>query len=173
VKRKRPSHLDSKGRASMVDVSAKVKSVREALAEATIHMKEETFRTISSGAAAKGDVFAAARLAGIQAAKKTPDLIPLCHPLLLGKVDVNFSSRVAAGGKVALTVRSLVRAEGQTGVEMEAMVSASVAALTVYDMCKAVDRWMTVTAVRLLSKRGGKSGSISRPGVRAAGRDTE
>jgi cyclic pyranopterin phosphate synthase len=150
----------------MVDVSGKEKSVREALAEATVVMRKETFRMISTGTAAKGDVFAAARLAGIQAAKRTPDLIPLCHPLLLGKVEVDFTHRAVAG-KVALTVSSRVRAEGQTGVEMEAMVSASVAALTVYDMCKAVDRWMTVTAVRLLSKEGGKSGSVYRPGVRA------
>ena len=169
MKKKRPSHLDEKGRASMVDVSGKVKSVREALAEATVVMKKETFRMISTGTASKGDVFAAARLAGIQAAKKTPDLIPLCHPLLLGKVEVGFTHRTAAG-KVALTVSSRVRAEGQTGVEMEAMVSASVAALTVYDMCKAVDRWMTVTGVRLLSKEGGKSGSVFRPGVRARNR---
>jgi cyclic pyranopterin phosphate synthase len=170
VKKGRPSHLDEKGRASMVDVSLKAKSVREALAEATVVMRKETFRMISTGAAAKGDVFAAARLAGIQAAKKTPDLIPLCHPLLLGKVEVDFTHGTAARGKVALTVSSRVRAEGQTGVEMEAMVSASVAALTVYDMCKAVDRWMTVTAVRLLSKEGGKSGSVFRPGVRARNR---
>ena len=102
----------------MVDVSGKEQSVREALAEATVVMKKETFRMISTGAAAKGDVFAAARLAGIQAAKKTPDLIPLCHPLLLGKVEIGFTHRTAAG-KVALTVSSRVRAEGQTGVEME------------------------------------------------------
>ena len=150
----------------MVDVSEKATTVREAVAEATVVMKKETYRMISSGAAAKGDVFAAARLAGIQAAKKTPDLIPLCHPLLLGKVDIEFSRRAAAGGKTAVTVRSRVRAEGQTGVEMEAMVSASVAALTVYDMCKSVDRWMTLTAVRLLSKEGGKSGSVFRPGIK-------
>lgn len=169
MRKRRPSHLDEKGRASMVDVSGKDKSVREALAEATVVMRKETFRMISTGTAAKGDVFAAARLAGIQAAKRTPDLIPLCHPLLLGKVEVDFTHRTVAG-KVALTVSSRVRAEGQTGVEMEAMVSASVAALTVYDMCKAVDRWMTVTAVRLLSKEGGKSGSVYRPGVRAGKR---
>jgi cyclic pyranopterin phosphate synthase len=154
----------------MVDISGKTGSVREAVAEASVLMKEETFRMISSGTAAKGEVLAAARLAGIQAAKKTPELIPLCHPLLLGSVEVTFSEKRTAGKKVALTVRSRVRAEGQTGVEMEAMVSASVAALTVYDMCKAVDRWMTVTAVRLISKEGGKSGSLARPGTRSSGR---
>jgi cyclic pyranopterin phosphate synthase len=157
----------------MVDVSGKAATVREALAEATVRMKDETFRMISSGDVPKGDVFAAARLAGIQAAKRTPDLIPLCHPLLIGKVDVEFSRRAAGKGGSALTVRARVKAEGQTGLEMEAMVAASVAALTVYDMCKAVDRWMTVTSVRLLSKRGGKSGSVTRPGVKAVGRDAE
>ena len=166
--KKRPSHLDSRGRASMVDVSGKAKSLREAVAEATVLMKEETFRMISSGSAAKGEVFAAARLAGIQAAKKTPELIPLCHPLLIGKVEVTFSGKGAARGRTALTVRSRVRTEGQTGVEMEAMVSAAVAALTVYDMCKGVDRWMTVTAVRLLSKEGGQSGRVTRPGLRGS-----
>jgi cyclic pyranopterin phosphate synthase len=172
VKKKRLSHLDEKGRASMVDVSLKAKSVREALAEATVVMRKETFLMISTGTAAKGDVFAAARLAGIQAAKKTPDLIPLCHPLLLGKVEVDFTHSTAARGRIALTVSSRVRAEGQTGVEMEAMVSASVAALTIYDMCKAVDRWMTVSTVRLLSKSGGKSGDLRRPGLRGGPRES-
>ena len=170
MKGKRLSHLDRRGRAAMVDVSGKAVTRREAVAEATVKMREETWLMITAGKSAKGDVFAAARLAGIQAAKKTPDLIPLCHPLLLGKVEVEFSRRSAAGGKTAVSVRSRVRAEGQTGVEMEAMVSASVAALTVYDMCKSVDRWMTLTAVRLLSKEGGKSGSVFRPGIKGGRR---
>ena len=150
----------------MVDVSSREVTLREAVAEASVLMKEETRRLITAGRAVKGDVFAAARLAGIQAAKKTPDLIPLCHPLLLGKVDLEFSFGGSGKGKARLTVRATVRAEGQTGLEMEAMTAASVAALTVYDMCKAVDRWMTVTDVRLMEKKGGKSGSVSRPGVR-------
>jgi len=171
VKGRKLSHLDHRGRAAMVDVSGKAVTLREAAAEATVNMREETWRLISAGKTAKGDVFAAARLAGIQAAKKTPDLIPLCHPLLLGKVEVGFSSSPAGKG-VALRVRSTVRAEGQTGLEMEAMVAASVAALTVYDMCKAVDRWMTVSRVRLLSKRGGKSGTLTRPGLRKDSRES-
>ncbi len=165
MSRKGLSHLDRKGRASMVDVSGKDVTLREAQAEAEIVMREETFHAISRGESAKGDVFAAARLAGIQAAKKTPDLIPLCHPLLLGRVELEFSRRPSGSGRVALTVRSSVRAEGKTGVEMEALVSASVAALTVYDMIKAVDRWAIIRQVRLLCKRGGKSGSVTRPGL--------
>lgn len=159
------THLDRRGRASMVDVSGKPVTLREAAAEATVVMREETFGAIAGGAASKGDVFAAARLAGIQAAKKTPDLIPLCHTLLLGKAELEFSHRSGGAGKVALVIRSRVRSEGKTGVEMEALVSASVAALTVYDMVKAVDRWMTIRQVRLLSKTGGKAGSVTRPGM--------
>jgi cyclic pyranopterin phosphate synthase len=150
----------------MVDVSTKETTVREAAAEATITMKPETWTLISSGASAKGDVFAAARFAGIQAAKKTPELIPLCHPLLLGSVSIRFSPPVPARGKTALTIRAEVKAEGQTGLEMEAMVAAATAALTVYDMCKAADRWMTVSTVRLIAKKGGKSGDVRRPGLR-------
>jgi cyclic pyranopterin phosphate synthase len=166
VTRRKLSHLDEKGRASMVDVSGKAVTVREASAEASLIMREETWRLISTGGVAKGDVLAAARLAGIQGAKKTPDLIPLCHPLLLGRVALDFSHRPSGKGRVALRIRSTVRAEGQTGLEMEAMTAASVAALTVYDMCKAADRWMTVSTVRLLSKSGGKSGDLRRPGLR-------
>jgi cyclic pyranopterin phosphate synthase len=150
----------------MVDVSAKPSTRREAVAEATVVMGAETFRQAVSGGGTKGDVFAAARLAGIQAAKRTPDLIPLCHPLLIGDVAVAFSHHRSGRKKVALKIRAAVRAEGQTGLEMEAMTAAAVAALTVYDMCKAADRWMTVSNVRLLAKSGGKSGAVTRPGLR-------
>ena len=159
------SHLDRQGRASMVDVSGKPVTLREAEAEASVAMKEETFRAIARGETPKGDVFAAARLAGIQAAKKTPDLIPLCHTLLLGTVELAFSHRPAGRGRVTVSIRSRVRAEGKTGVEMEALVAAAVAALTIYDMVKAVDRWATVRQVRLLRKSGGKSGTLTRPGL--------
>ena len=160
------SHVDSRGRASMVDVSAKPVTSREASAESSVLMKEDTFRLISTGETGKGDVFAAARLAGILAAKKTPELIPLCHPILIGRIGVEFSSHPAGRGKVSLRITATVRAEGQTGVEMEAMTAAAVSALTVYDTCKAVDRWMTVSQVRLLTKSGGKSGELVRPGMR-------
>ena len=163
------SHVDSRGRASMVDVSDKPVTVREATAEASIAMKPETWKLISSGSSAKGDVFAAARLAGIQAAKKTPELIPLCHPLLLGSVQISFSRPASSRGRMVLTVTAVVRAEGQTGLEMEAMVAAMTAALTVYDMCKAADRWMTVSSVRLMAKTGGKSGEVRRPGTGSRG----
>ena len=163
------SHVDSRGRAAMVDVSAKETTVREASAEAVITMKAGTWRLISAGKSAKGDVFAAARFAGIQAAKKTPELIPLCHPLLLGSVQISFSRPVTVRNRKSLAIRADVRAEGQTGLEMEAMVAAATAALTVYDMCKAVDRWMTVSAVRLISKKGGKSGDVRRPGLKRSG----
>jgi cyclic pyranopterin phosphate synthase len=168
---KKLSHLDGKGRANMVDVSSKPVSRRRAVAEASLRMRKETFRLIAAGDVVKGDVLAAARLAGIQGAKKTPELIPLCHPLLLGKVDISFSHRKEGNGSVRLRITATVKGEGQTGLEMEAMVAASTAALTVYDMCKAVDRWMTVSTVRLLSKEGGKSGSLRRPGPKPAFRD--
>ena len=161
------SHLDAQGHARMVDVSGKAETLREAVAEATVVMRTATWELAAAGKAAKGDVLGAARLAGIMAAKRTPDLIPLCHPLLLSRVDVTFAARPAARGKVTLIILAVARCSGQTGVEMEAMTAAAVAALTVYDMCKAVDRWMTVREVRLLEKRGGKSGSLRRPGRRA------
>ena len=150
----------------MVDVSGKAETSREAVAEATVVMDEATWALAASGKAAKGDVLAAARLAGIMAAKRTPDLIPLCHPLLLSRVDVTFDARPARRGKTALRILAVARCIGQTGVEMEAMTAAAVAALTVYDMCKAADRWMTIREVRLLEKRGGKSGPVLRPGRR-------
>ena len=137
-------------------VSSKDESIREARAEAFIQMKPETLSLIMSGQNHKGDVFATARIAGIQAAKKTWDLIPLCHPLLLSKVEVNL---YADEKSHQVRVESLCRLSGKTGVEMEALTAASVAALTVYDMCKAVQKDMVIGQVRLLEKQGGKSGS--------------
>ncbi|YCH20915.1 cyclic pyranopterin monophosphate synthase MoaC [Pseudomonas sp. D1-3] len=148
------THLDSQGRANMVDVSDKAQTVREAVAEARVRMLPTTLQMIVDGEHPKGDVFAVARIAGIQAAKKTSDLIPLCHPLMLTSVKVELQ----ADGEDAVLIRARCKLTGQTGVEMEALTAASVAALTIYDMCKAVDRGMTIEQVRLLEKLGGKSG---------------
>lgn len=148
------THLDSQGRANMVDVSDKAQTVREAVAEALVRMRPETLQMIAQGDHPKGDVFAVARIAGIQAAKKTSDLIPLCHPLMLTSVKVELTSE----GADAVRITARCKLTGQTGVEMEALTAASVAALTIYDMCKAVDRGMVIENVRLLEKVGGKSG---------------
>ena len=139
----------------MVDVSAKADTVREARAEAYIRMAPETLQMILSGQHHKGDVFATARIAGIQAAKRTWELIPLCHPLLLSKVE---GSLTALPETHQVRIESLCKLSGKTGVEMEALTAASVAALTIYDMCKAVQKDMVIETVRLLEKRGGKSG---------------
>ena len=139
----------------MVDVSAKQETVREARAEAFVHMAPETLKLIVSGSHHKGDVFATARIAGIQAAKKTWDLIPLCHPLLLTKVEVQLEAIEAEN---MVRIESVCKLAGKTGVEMEALTAASVAALTIYDMCKAVDKEMVISAVKVLAKSGGKSG---------------
>ncbi len=139
----------------MVDVSAKADTVREARAEAYIRMAPETLQMILSGQHHKGDVFATARIAGIQAAKRTWELIPLCHPLLLSKVEVSLT---ALPDTHQVRIESLCKLSGKTGVEMEALTAASVAALTIYDMCKAVQKDMVIETVRLLEKRGGKSG---------------
>ncbi|MCD5976348.1 cyclic pyranopterin monophosphate synthase MoaC [Pseudomonas quasicaspiana] len=148
------THLDSQGRANMVDVTDKAVTSREAVAEALIRMLPDTLQMIVSGGHPKGDVFAVARIAGIQAAKKTSDLIPLCHPLMLTSIKVELS----AEGEDAVRIVARCKLAGQTGVEMEALTAASVAALTIYDMCKAVDRGMVIESVRLLEKLGGKSG---------------
>ncbi|CAN5901972.1 cyclic pyranopterin monophosphate synthase MoaC [soil metagenome] len=154
----RLTHIDETGRANMVDVSAKAVTTREAIAEGFVRMSAETLALALSGDAKKGDVRATAEIAGIMAAKKTADLIPLCHPLALSKVEV----RVEPGeGGLAVTAR--VRTTGQTGVEMEALTAVSVACLTVYDMLKAADKAMTIEAVRLMEKSGGKSGDWKRP----------
>lgn len=149
------THLDAKGQAHMVDVSAKSVTARTATASASITMKASTLQMIIEGRHAKGDVLATARIAGIQAAKRTPDLIPLCHPLMLSKVSVEFEPDTALPGIRVLVTCKLA---GQTGVEMEALTGASVAALTLYDMCKAVDKTMLIGDIRVLSKQGGKSG---------------
>jgi cyclic pyranopterin monophosphate synthase len=151
----RLSHLDEQGRAHMVDVGAKAESRREAVARGMISMQPATLGLILSGEMPKGDVLAVARVAGIMAAKRTPELIPLCHSLLLTHVAVTIRPDNAAS---ALLIEATVRTRGQTGVEMEALTAVSVAALTIYDMCKAVDREMRIEAVRLAQKRGGRSG---------------
>lgn len=149
------THINAAGNAHMVDVSSKSITEREARAEAFIEMAPETLSMIVNGSHHKGDVFATARIAGIQAAKKTSDLIPLCHPLMLTKVEVELEAQVEFN-RVRIT--SLCKLAGKTGVEMEALTAASVAALTIYDMCKAVQKDMLISQVRLLEKRGGKSG---------------
>ena len=154
---KRLSHLDESGRARMVDVSAKADTAREAIARGTIRMQPETLALIQSGGVKKGDVIAVARLAGIMAAKHTHELIPLCHPLLLTDIDVQLTPDEAES---AVRIEATVRTTGKTGVEMEALTAVSIAALTVYDMCKAVDRGMRIEAIRLAEKRGGRSGEI-------------
>jgi cyclic pyranopterin phosphate synthase len=153
----RLTHLDEQGQAQMVDVGAKADTQREAVARGSITMQPETLRLILSGAAPKGDVLAAARIAGIMAAKRTPDLIPLCHTLLLTHVSVTIEPDAEAS---ALRIEARVRTRGPTGVEMEALTAVSVAALTIYDMCKAVDRGMRIGDIRLAEKRGGRSGEI-------------
>lgn len=147
------THFNEQGRARMVDVSEKAPTHRVARATATVHMAAETMDKIRQDRIGKGDVLAVAQVAGIMAAKKNSDLIPMCHPLLLTKVDITFELE-----DTALHICSEIRCTGETGVEMEALTAASVAALTVYDMCKAVQRDMTITDIRLLYKEGGKSG---------------
>ena len=149
------SHLNQQGEANMVDVTEKAMTSRTATAQGIIKMNRATFELITTGKHKKGDVFAVARIAGIQAAKKCSDLIPLCHPLMLSKVQVDFT---LDDENSQVMVTSLCRLTGQTGVEMEALTATQVALLTIYDMCKAVDRGMTMTNVRLLEKAGGKSG---------------
>lgn len=148
------SHIDQKGDAHMVDVSEKDVTARTATARARVLMQKETLALIQSGTAKKGDVLATARIAGIMAAKKTSDLIPLCHPLMISKVSIEFETR----DENAIDVEATVKVEGKTGVEMEAMMACSVACLTLYDMIKAVDRSMRITELRLVEKSGGKSG---------------
>jgi cyclic pyranopterin phosphate synthase len=145
----------------MVEVGEKPETVREAIARGRIEMRAETMRLILEGGLPKGDVLGTARIAGVMAAKRCSDLIPMCHPLRLTSVEVNFEPDGAEG---ALEVECLVRARDRTGVEMEALTAVGVAALTVYDMCKAVDKEMTISGIRLVKKTGGKSGEYIRPG---------
>ncbi len=151
------THIDGEGRARMVDVSNKAVTTREAVAEGFVSMSAETLKLATSGTAKKGDVRAVAEIAGVMAAKKTSDLIPLCHPLAISKVEVSVE---AADGGMAVTAR--VKTTGQTGVEMEALTAVSVACLTIYDMLKAADKAMTIESVRLVSKTGGASGDFRR-----------
>jgi cyclic pyranopterin phosphate synthase len=152
------SHVDERGQARMVDVSGKAATVRTARAEATVRMAPATLRLIAGGGAPKGDVLAASRIAGIQAAKKVPDLIPLCHPIRLDAVSVAIEFLPPDRVRIEATAR----ARDATGVEMEALTAAAVAALTLYDMAKAADRGMEIETVRLLEKAGGRSGTWRR-----------
>jgi len=149
------SHLDSQGRACMVDVSEKEITTREARAQCTVTTTAETFAALVSGTNPKGDVFAASRIAGIQGAKQCANLIPLCHPLSLSKVDINFELDEA---KSQVRISSYCKLQGQTGVEMEALTAVSVASLCFFDMCKAVDPRIRISDMRVVEKRGGKSG---------------
>jgi len=153
---RRLTHLNERGEAHMVDVSEKTSSDRTAIAEGFVAMAPTTLDLVEKGEAKKGDVLATARLAGIMAAKRTHELIPLCHPLLLSKVSLNLTPSQAP---VGIRVTAEVKVSGQTGVEMEALTAVSVACLTIYDMLKAVDRGMTIGPVRLLEKHGGRSGT--------------
>ena len=152
------THFDSEGNAVMVDVGAKAETTRSATAKGTVLMQPETLQKIVDGGFKKGDVLTVAQLAGIMGAKRTPDLIPLCHPLMLTSVKVNL---VCDPERNAVDIEATCKLTGQTGVEMEALTAVSVAALTVYDMCKAVDKGMHITDVRLVHKAGGKSGDFT------------
>ena len=158
------SHLDPDGHARMVDVSAKPETTREATAAGRVTMRPETLALISAGRIPKGDVLATARLAGIMAAKRTPDLIPLCHPLPISGVEVRLEAAPDAPGGPAIEIEATVRTTARTGVEMEALTAVSVAALTVYDMCKSAERSMRIEAVRLIAKSGGRSGDYRADG---------
>ena len=153
----RLTHFDASGAAAMVDVSAKPETARSATARARVVMETATLALILSGDAKKGDVFGVARLAGIMAAKRTADLIPLCHPLPISAVNVD----LRAEGTTTVEIEATVRTTGRTGVEMEALTAASIAALTVYDMVKAVDRGMRIEGLRVVAKSGGKSGDFT------------
>jgi cyclic pyranopterin phosphate synthase len=154
---KKLSHMDDKGRPRMVDVTAKADTARVAVAKGMARMQPATFQLIKAGGTAKGDVLSIAQLAGIMAAKRTPDLIPLCHPILIGSVDIEFSPDEETS---TIEITATVQSTGKTGVEMEALTAVTVTALTIYDMCKAVDRGMKIENIRLVRKSGGKSGTI-------------
>ena len=156
------SHFDETGGISMVDVGTKRVTSREAVAMSTVRMKPDTLRKLIAQALPKGDVLTTAKVAGVLAAKQTPSLIPLAHPLALDSVDITFDLDPAAG---TIEIHAIVRCEGKTGVEMEAMTACAVAALTIYDMCKSVDRSMTIGELALWEKTGGRSGTYRRPGA--------
>ena len=153
------THVNEQGRARMVDVSAKDDSERVAIARAVVSMQPETLALIKSGGIKKGDVLAVAQVAGIMGAKQTSSLVPMCHPLMLTSVDLNFE---IDDENSCIIITSVVKTTGKTGVEMEAITGAAVAAITIYDMAKAVDRWMEISEIKLLEKWGGKSGHVKR-----------
>jgi cyclic pyranopterin monophosphate synthase len=163
------THFDDAGHARMVDISAKDETVREAIATGSIHMRPETLSLIREGRVAKGDVLAVAQVAGIMGAKRTPELIPMCHSLLLTNVEMAFELADSSDGEdySRILIKATVRTVGRTGAEMEALTAVSVAALTIYDMCKAVDREMSVHSIQLVRKSGGKSGLFERTENRA------
>jgi len=156
------THFDKSGRSKMVDVTDKSDTVREAVAQATVTMQKETLRRIIDRQIEKGDVLGVAQTAGIMAAKKTAELIPMCHQLNITSVEMEFLAHEAAS---QIEVRAQVKITGKTGVEMEALVAVSVASLTIYDMCKAIDRGITISDIKLLRKSGGKSGRYERPSI--------
>jgi cyclic pyranopterin phosphate synthase len=156
---KKLTHFDESGRSRMVDVSGKQETLREATATATVNMKSETFRRIIDRDIEKGDVFGVAQVAGIMAAKRTGDLIPMCHPLNITSVTMEFLPKEELS---QIEVKATTKIVGRTGIEMEALVAVSAASLTIYDMCKAVDREMTISDIKLLKKSGGKSGTFER-----------
>jgi cyclic pyranopterin phosphate synthase len=156
---KKLTHFDESGRSKMVDVSGKQETLREATATATVNMKSETFRRIIDRDIEKGDVFGVAQVAGIMAAKRTGDLIPMCHPLNITSVTMEFLPKEELS---QIEVKATAKIVGRTGIEMEALVAVSAASLTIYDMCKAVDREMTISDIKLLKKSGGKSGTFER-----------
>jgi cyclic pyranopterin phosphate synthase len=165
------THFNESGRARMVDVTDKQVTARVAVAQGKVWMLPETLEKIQEGRIAKGDVLAVAQVAGVMGAKRTPDVIPMCHPLLLSGVDVNFSedTQPNASGLCSISIEATVKTTGNTGVEMEAMTAVSVAALTIYDMCKAVDKGMEFGEIFLVSKSGGKSGLYQRDAVVSGG----
>ena len=152
--KKKLTHMDDVGRPKMVDVTAKADTARVAVARGNVRMQSATFKLIKQGGTAKGDVLSVARLAGIMAAKRTPDLIPLCHPILIGNVSIDFSLDAANS---VIEITTTVESTGKTGVEMEALTATAVTALTIYDMCKAVDRGMKIESIRLVKKSGVKA----------------
>lgn len=156
---KKLTHIDKKGRPKMVDVSSKPSTEREAVAKGSVYMKKKTFGLIKKGKVSKGDVLSVAKIAGIMAAKRTYEVIPLCHPLNITSVEIDFN---LDGSKNRVDIESRVKTTGQTGVEMEALTSVSAAALTIYDMCKAVDKEIIISDIMLMEKSGGKSGRFKR-----------
>jgi cyclic pyranopterin phosphate synthase len=163
-KMKEFTHFNESGRARMVDISAKDSTERVATAQATVVLQPETLEKIQRGKVAKGDVLSVAQVAGVMGAKRTPDLIPMCHPILLTSVDISFKEdhQPDREGRCSITIVATAKTIGPTGVEMEAMTAASVAALTIYDMCKAIDRGMSFRDICLVTKSGGKSGTYKR-----------